>query len=73
MADRPVHIDGEAEALASAILDAMRGDHPTAFIQGELDDISIDGHFDLTRVVRQSLDALRASPHSSFSAGRKAE
>ena len=59
--------------LANAFLDALRANDPRAFIQGGLEDVVIDGHFDLVRVADQVLEAVRDNSRNFFSAGRKAE
>jgi len=42
-------------------------------IQGGLEDVAIDGHFDLVRVADQVLEAARDNSNNFFSAGWKAE
>ena len=59
--------------LAKAFLDVLRGSDLGAFIQGELEDVVIDGHFDLVRVADHVLEAVRDNSDNFFSAERKAE
>ncbi len=70
MADRPAHTDGEIEALASAIFDALSMDHPTAFIQGDPlseEPVTIDGRFDLKNVAGLALASInRGNSTRSF-------
>ena len=61
------------EARVKALLAALRSEDPGAFIQGPLDDATIDGHFNLIRVVGQAFEGLRVNSPSLFSAQRKPE
>lgn len=70
MANRPAP---ENVFLANALFRALRVNDPRAFIQGNLEDVAIDGHFDLMSVSDQVLESARASSHNFFSAGRKEE
>ncbi len=68
MADRPAL---EKMFLAIALLRALRDNDPGAFIQGDLENVAIDGHFDLMRIADQVSEAARASSLKFSSAVRR--